>query len=97
MIFLDVVRVLKWRLVVEYYCPEIEYIQGKNNIVAEAISWLPRTWNQNITHKPNYITETMSEINDTEEIFEGKFPVYFKIIDQYQCKHPGLVAKLKKR
>ena len=37
----------------------------------------------------------MSEINNTEELYEGKFPINFKIIDQYQWKDPSLYAKLK--
>ena len=39
--------------------------------------------------------ENMSEINDMEEIYEGKFPISLRTIDQYQRKDPDLMAKLK--
>ena len=35
----------------------------------------------------------MSEINDTKELHEGGFPINLKLIDQYQRKEPGLMAK----
>ena len=37
----------------------------------------------------------MSEINDTEEIPQGKFPINIKLIEQYQQKNPRLLAKYK--
>ena len=37
----------------------------------------------------------MSEINDTEEVLEGIFPINLKLIDQYQRKDPILLAKYK--
>ena len=33
------------------------------------------------------------EINDTEELPEGNFPVNLKLINQYQWKYPSLMAK----
>ena len=37
----------------------------------------------------------MSEINDTEEIHEGNFPINLKFIKQHQRKHPRLFSKYK--
>jgi len=34
-------RVLRWRLVLEEYGPELRYIQGHHNVVADALSHLP--------------------------------------------------------
>ena len=42
-------RVLKWRLVLEEYGLEIEYIQCKLNIVAYALLQLPKNGNQSAT------------------------------------------------
>ena len=41
------------------------------NIAYCKLSWLAKNGNQNTTLKSNYTTETMSEINGTEEISEG--------------------------
>ena len=35
----------------------------------------------------------MSEINDTEELPEGLFPINLKLMNQYQRKYPSLKAK----
>ena len=39
-------RVLKWRLILEEYSTDIEYIKGKNNIVADGLSIITVNWNQ---------------------------------------------------
>ena len=35
----------------------------------------------------------MSEINDTEAIPEGNFPIYLKLIQKYQRSEPSIIAK----
>ena len=35
-------RVIHWRLLLEEYGPEIEYIKGPKNVVADALSRLPK-------------------------------------------------------
>ena len=35
----------------------------------------------------------MSEINDTEEMSEGTFPIYLKLIQQYQQSESSLMAE----
>ena len=35
----------------------------------------------------------MTEINDTEELPEGIFPINLKFIDQYQRKDPSIMDK----
>ena len=82
-------------LLLEYYGPEIEYIQGKKNLVADAQSIFTKNDNQNTTQESNYITEIMSEINDIDVLPEGIFPVNLEIIDQYQHKDPSLMYKYK--
>ena len=34
-------RVLRWRLILEEYAPDIAYIKGENNIIADGMSKIP--------------------------------------------------------
>ena len=47
-------RVLIWRLVLEKYGPDIGYIKGEKNIVAEELSRIPFNGNQETTQKSTY-------------------------------------------
>jgi hypothetical protein len=31
---------MRWRLYIEEYSPELQYIKGTHNVVAHALSWL---------------------------------------------------------
>ena len=46
--------VLRWRLILEYYGPDIEYVKVENNIVAYGISRVPFNGNQDTTQKSTY-------------------------------------------
>ena len=58
-------RVLRWRLILEEYGPDIEYNKGEKNVVADALSMLPFNDNEETTQKSTYQKEIVSEINDT--------------------------------
>ena len=47
-------RVLIWRLMLKEYVPDIEYIKGEKDIVADALSRLPLNVNQDTTHNSTY-------------------------------------------
>ena len=79
---------LWWILILEEYGLDIEYILGKKNIAADALSCLLNNGNQDTTHESTYTAETMSELYDIEEPPEGTFPLSFKIIDRYQREDP---------
>jgi hypothetical protein len=34
---------MRWRLFIEEYSPDLQYIKGENNVVADALSHLPHT------------------------------------------------------
>ena len=38
--FLNTERVMRWRLILEEFGPELKYIKGENNVVANALSHL---------------------------------------------------------
>ena len=41
-------RVMRWRLILEQFGPELKYIKGENNVVADALSRLEMSYNQEI-------------------------------------------------
>ena len=59
----DTDRGLKWSVILEGYGPDIEYIKGENNIVADVLSILPLNENQETTQKSTYQQGIVSEIN----------------------------------
>ena len=46
--------VLRWRLILEDYGPDIEYIKVEKNIVADGLSRIPLNGNEETTHKSIY-------------------------------------------
>ena len=93
--FLNTDRVLIWRLILEEYGPDIEYIKGENNIVADRLSRTPLNGNEENTQKSTYQQEILSKINDTEEMPEGNFLINLKLIQKYQRLEPSTRAKYK--
>ena len=41
-------RVVRWRLILEEFSPELKYIKGENNVIADALSSLEMSDNQDI-------------------------------------------------
>ena len=86
---------MRWRLIREEYSLEIGYIPGKKNIVSDALSRLAINGNQDTTHESMYTMETMSELYNTKELSEGKFPLPFNLIYFYHQEDPFLMEKTK--
>ena len=63
--------VLRWRLIIEEYGTDIEYIKNEKNIVTDGLSRIPLNKNQETAQKSTYQQKIVSQINDTEEIPEG--------------------------
>ena len=57
---------LIWRLILEEYGPDIEYIEGDKNRVAYALLILSTKLNQETTQESTYKNEIMTEINGTK-------------------------------
>ena len=53
-------RIWIWIFILEEYGPEVEYIQGKNNIMGDALSKIPNNGNKNSTQESNENMETIS-------------------------------------
>ena len=88
-------RVLIWRLILEEYVPDIEYIKGENNTVADGLSGIPLNGNQENKYKSTYQQEIVWEINDTKELPEGNLPINLKLIQKYQRLEPRIIDKYK--
>ena len=44
--FFNTERVMRWRLILKEFGPELKYIKGENNVVADALSRLEKSPNQ---------------------------------------------------
>ena len=92
-------RVMRWRLFIEEYSPDLRYVKGDKNIMADALSRLEITQSPN--HE-NYFTEEMisekycyvqtrQETKEDEEIF----PLSYQNLEQAQSRNLSLLKLLK--
>ena len=51
---------LRWRLILEEYGPDIVYIKGEKNTATDGISTIPLNGNEETTQKPTYQQEIVS-------------------------------------
>ena len=79
-------RVMRWRLLLEEYGPEIEYIKGPKNVVADALSRLP---------KQGDIVDDVDAVLPFVPVDENVFPVHLKEIQAKQAKDRELRQKIK--
>jgi hypothetical protein len=59
-------RVMRWRLIIEEYGPELKYIKGERNVVADALSCLDMSSDKSHTLEETYMAELFGL--DSEEI-----------------------------
>ena len=90
-------RVMRWRLILEEFSPELIYIKGENNIVADALSRLDiQLTNDNFANYTdclNYLAESYAGTN--EDLSEDVFPITYKQIAKEQNKECSLLEKLR--
>ena len=70
-------RVMRWRLILEEFSPDIKHISGEENVVADAISRLPTANNDQ--------KEQSTEAQGLAEIAMGGEHVALE--DEYTCIH----------
>ena len=63
--------------------------------MADVLSRFTLRGNQDTTQKYTYSKGIMSDINDTEELLEGNFPIILNLTNQYQQKELSLLTKYK--
>ncbi len=83
-------RVMRWRLVLEEFGPELRYIKGENNIVADALSRLEMLSNNE--YNEQYAVECFAA-NDKD--FPKEFPLSYMYIEHCQEKDASLQQQLK--
>ena len=75
-------RVIRWRLLIEEFGPEIKYIKGEHNVVADALSRHPMEVRD---------SEEESFLQDMEE--EQDYPMRYKTIAAFQERSEQLKEK----
>ena len=63
------------------------------NITADDMSRLLSNGQPQSTHESNYVTETLLEMYDIEELLNGTFPLKFTNTDHYQPEDPSIKPK----
>ena len=82
-------RVMRWRLVLEEFGPDLQYIKGERNIVADALSRLEIDDDQEIFN----ISECFGF--DDDDLPPNSFPIRYKDIAKEQKANAALQRKLK--
>jgi RNase H-like domain found in reverse transcriptase len=89
-------RVMRWRLILEEFSPELIYLKGDTNIVADALSrleLLPSATPPHIMHDMHYLADHFSL--DDDDLPADAFPLQYKTIAQHQNLQKELFQKLK--
>ena len=85
-------RVLRWRLLIEEFQPEIKYLKGKDNQIADALSRM------NISYNPYAEDDTFNSYEMaeafSEDISGDVFPLKYALIDKYQQKDKNVLLNL---
>lgn len=79
-------RVRRWRLIIEEYGPKIIYIKGVKNVIADALSRLPKS-DRNIDE--DFLVQECFATPETED-----FPLSYANISAHQLNDAALQAKV---
>jgi RNase H-like domain found in reverse transcriptase len=89
-------RVMRWRLFVEEYSPDIRYIQGEKNIVADAMSRLEII--DTPMDEAHFTDALRSEFYglDKDALPEDAYPLSYELIGKQQSTDKAILTELKK-
>ena len=89
-------RVMRWRLFIEEYSPDIRYIPGPKNVVADAMSRLEI---KDTPMSEAHFTEALrSEFYglDEEDLPEDAYPLSYSLLGKHQSTDKAILKELKK-
>ena len=69
---------MRWRLIIEGFGPELKYIKGDNNVVADTLSCLEKSNNQEILK-----ISGLYDYND-EDLTGSAYPIHYHNIAKAQ-------------
>ena len=84
-------RVMRWRLVLEEYGPELDYVKGESNIVADALSRLDLE--PQIKNNETQSLHQMAELYGVDDIPEDAYPLDYTLIRAEQQKDKELLQE----
>ena len=79
---------MRWRLIIEEFGPELKYIKGENNVVADTLSRLEKSPNQEILN----ISELYGY--DDKDLPDRAYPIRYHDISKEQETDAKLQQKL---
>ena len=82
-------RVMRWRLVIEEFGPELKYIKGESNIVADALSRLGMMGNEEFASKYEGQMEELLAME--EEDFPKEYPLTYAQLQHEQERDVTLI------
>jgi hypothetical protein len=91
-------RVMRWRLIIEEYSPELLYVKGETNIVADALSRLDLATSDTSPsdmHDMQYLADNFSLEDD--DLPDDAYPLQYKLIASHQNLQKDLFVKLYKQ
>jgi hypothetical protein len=89
-------RVMRWRLILEEYGPELLYVKGEQNVVADALSRLPiADTTDTDTYDLNYLADHFG-LHDND-LPEDVYPLHYQLIQKCQKTDKPLITKYKQK
>ena len=88
-------RVMRWRLILEEYSPNIVYVKGEKNIVADALSRLEMESPSTSPSNDALWMNNADLFGNEEELPTNLYPLSFKLIAAEQQKDKDLLARAK--
>ena len=90
-------RVMRWRLFIEEYSPDLRYVKGEHNIVADALSRLD--FLQPPLDEAHFTDELRSDLYcyAQDEHSENEFPLSYRVLGKFQAKDEQILKKLQQK